>query len=41
MKMIEMVNFMKNLALMGAALMMLAIPQPWPLSLQVGTPPGV
>lgn len=28
----EMVNFMKNLALMGSALMFLAIPQPWPFS---------
>jgi putative oxidoreductase len=32
-KMTQMVNFTKNLALLGAALMMLAIPQPWPLSL--------
>ncbi|HEV2498589.1 MAG TPA: DoxX family membrane protein [Terriglobia bacterium] len=29
----ERVNFMKNLALLGALLMMLAIPAPWPLSL--------
>ncbi len=29
----EMVNFTKNLALAGSALMFLAIPQPWPLSL--------
>jgi putative oxidoreductase len=29
----EMVNFNKNLALAGSALMFLAIPQPWPLSL--------
>lgn len=29
----EMINFMKNMALMGSALMFLAIPQPWPLSL--------
>ncbi len=28
----EMVNFQKNLALAGSALMFLAIPQPWPLS---------
>lgn len=28
----EMINFMKNMALMGSALMFLAIPQPWPLS---------
>jgi uncharacterized membrane protein YphA (DoxX/SURF4 family) len=32
-KMVEMVNFTKNMALLGAALMLLAIPQPWPLSL--------
>jgi len=32
-KTIQMVNFTKNLALLGAALMLLAIPQPWPLSL--------
>lgn len=28
------VNFMKNMALLGAALMMLLIPRPWPLSLR-------
>jgi len=33
MKMMEMVNFMKNIALAASALMFLAIPQPWPLSL--------
>lgn len=33
MKQGEMVNFMKNLALMASALIFLAIPQPWPLSL--------
>jgi len=33
MKMGEMVNFMKNIALAASALMFLAIPQPWPLSL--------
>lgn len=32
-KMSEMVNFMKNMALMGAALMMLAIPVPWAFSI--------
>jgi putative oxidoreductase len=31
-KMGERVNFMKNMALLGAALMMLAIPTPWPFS---------
>lgn len=29
----EMINFIKNIALIGAALMMLAIPEPWPLSI--------
>lgn len=33
MKMAEMVNFNKNLALLGADLALLAIPTPWPLSL--------
>ena len=27
------VNFQKNLAMLGAAWMLLAIPQPWPMSL--------
>jgi len=30
-KMAERVNFMKNIALLGAALLLLAIPQPWSL----------
>jgi putative oxidoreductase len=29
----ETVNFAKNLALLGAALLLLSIPQPWPVSL--------
>jgi uncharacterized membrane protein YphA (DoxX/SURF4 family) len=29
----ETVNFSKNIALLGATLMLLSIPQPWPLSL--------
>jgi len=33
MKMSDMVNFMKNMALLGSALMFLAIPTPWPFSL--------
>lgn len=33
MRIVEMVNFTKNLALLGSALMFLAIPQPWPYSL--------
>lgn len=32
MKMGNVVNFMKNLALLGAALMLLMIPAPWPMS---------
>ena len=31
-RMAEMVNFTKNLALLGSSLMFLAIPEPWPLS---------
>ncbi|MFZ8848244.1 MAG: DoxX family membrane protein [Minisyncoccia bacterium] len=33
MKMMQMINFMKNLALWGAILTLLFIPQPWPFSL--------
>jgi len=33
MKMSEQIHFMKNMALLGAALMLLAIPSPWMLSL--------
>ncbi|MBI4409470.1 MAG: DoxX family protein [Gemmatimonadetes bacterium] len=29
----DMINFQKNMALAGAALVLLAIPEPWPLSL--------
>ncbi len=32
-KMAESINFMKNTGLLGAALMLLSMPQPWPLSL--------
>lgn len=35
-KMGEMVNFLKNLALAGALLMILAIPGPWPFSFWIG-----
>lgn len=31
----QLVNFQKNIALLGAALMMLMIPRPWPLSLNL------
>ena len=30
----EMINFTKNMALFGSGLMFLAIPEPWPLSVQ-------
>jgi uncharacterized membrane protein YphA (DoxX/SURF4 family) len=33
MKMGEQVNFFKNVALLGASLMLFALPQPWPISL--------
>jgi len=33
-RMIEMGNFMKNMALLGAVLMMAAVPRPWPYSLE-------
>lgn len=33
MKQVQQVNFMKNMALMGSALMFLAIPRPWPFGL--------
>jgi len=35
MKMLQMVNFMKNLALWAAILALLFIPQPWPFSLSL------
>jgi len=35
MKMIQMVNFMKNLALWAAILALLFVPQPWPFSLSL------
>ena len=33
MKQADMINFLKNTALVGALPMLLAIPQPWPFSL--------
>jgi len=36
MKQIEMINFTKNMALVGALLMLLLLPHPWPLSLGIG-----
>ena len=37
-RMAEMVNFTKNLALLGSSLMFLAIPEPWPLSVHPRAP---
>jgi hypothetical protein len=36
MKQIDMINFTKNMALVGALLMFLLIPHPWPTSLGIG-----
>jgi uncharacterized membrane protein YphA (DoxX/SURF4 family) len=33
MKQADMIHFLKNMAMVGALLMLLAIPQPWPFSL--------
>jgi uncharacterized membrane protein YphA (DoxX/SURF4 family) len=35
MKMVEMVNFMKNMALLGATIMFLGIPRPWLFSVSL------
>jgi putative oxidoreductase len=35
-KQIEMINFTKNMALIGALLMFLLLPRPWPMSLGIG-----
>jgi hypothetical protein len=32
------INFMKNMALVGVLLMILILPQPWPLSVRLGQP---
>jgi putative oxidoreductase len=34
----EMVNFMKNMALMGGALALMGVEEPWPASIPVATP---
>jgi putative oxidoreductase len=36
MKQIDMINFTKNMALIGAMLMFLLLPHPWPMSLGIG-----
>jgi putative oxidoreductase len=33
-RMVEMVNFTKNMALLGGVLMLLGVPRPWPYSLE-------
>jgi putative oxidoreductase len=35
-RMNEMINFMKNIALLGAALALMSVEEPWPVSLPVG-----
>ena len=35
-KQIDIINFTKNMALIGALLMFLLLPRPWPLSLGIG-----
>jgi len=35
-KQIDMINFTKNMALVGAFLMFLLLPRPWPMSLGLG-----
>ena len=35
MRQTDMINFMKNMALAGALLMLLLLPQPWPMSLRM------
>jgi putative oxidoreductase len=35
MKQIDMINFTKNMALVGALLMFLLLPHPWPMSLGI------
>jgi putative oxidoreductase len=36
MKQIDMINFRKNMALVGVLLMFLLLPHPWPMSLGIG-----
>jgi uncharacterized membrane protein YphA (DoxX/SURF4 family) len=36
MKQVDMINFTKNMALIGALLMFLLLPHPWPMSLGLG-----
>jgi putative oxidoreductase len=38
MKQMQMINFMKNMGLLGSALMFLGIPRPWPWSLESRVP---
>ena len=35
-KQIDVINFTKNMALIGALLMFLLVPRPWPMSLEIG-----
>jgi len=40
-QMAEMVNFTKNLALLGATVMLVGVPQPWPMSVSSRRPVAV
>ncbi len=37
----EMINFMKNVALLGGALALMGVEEPWPLSVPVGQPSAI
>ena len=37
----EMINFTKNMALLGAALALMGVEEPWPLSLPIARPAGL
>lgn len=37
----DMINFTKNLALLGAALALMGVEEPWPVSVPLGQPSGV
>ena len=36
MRQIDMINLMKNMALVGALILLLLLPRPWPMSLGIG-----
>lgn len=40
-KQTQMIQFSKNMALLGAALILMSVPEPWPMSLPVALPDSV